>query len=87
MDVLIYVTEDNKIIKQPLQQIENKFTCNLATRGFVIGANVRTTNVRIPQNFLSPLEAYHQDNPYYMNLHNLAKDDFRGQNETFEFSL
>lgn len=87
MDVLIYVTEDNKIIKQPLQQKENTFFCNLATRGFVIGANVRQRNIQIPQEFLSPLEAYHQDNPYYMNLHNLAKDDFRGQNETFAFSL
>lgn len=96
MDVLIYVTQNNKIVKQPLNVTEFRnpngtkelvCKCNMATRGFVLGANVRNANVKIPQVYLNPIEAYHQDNPFYMNLNNLADDDFRGQNETFTFNL
>jgi hypothetical protein len=86
---LLYVSEDNKIYKQPLlYSLEyDIFYCNIPVKSFVFGAYVYERIQKILQELLNPLEAYHQVNPTFLDLKSLGRDDFRNPNETYLFNF
>jgi len=94
MNCIIYVTENNKIYKAFFDEIKNvtplealKFKINLPHRAFVLSCYYDGQIRRLRQENLNPLEAFYQVYPYSLNLNNISKDDFRGQNEDFIFYL